>query len=72
MGKPVICDMPAFCRQPPLACGKKSVEKAGLTIGKDSFYQQKVARQHSLSIAWVNAVQKQGQAFQNFIVLVKN
>jgi hypothetical protein len=51
---------------------KRSVEKAGLTIGKDSLYQQKVARQHSLSIASVNAVQKQGQAFQNFIILVKN
>jgi hypothetical protein len=48
------------------------VEKAGLTIGKNSFYQQKVARQHSLSIVPVNPVQKQGQAFQNFMVLVKN
>jgi hypothetical protein len=55
-----------------LACGKWSVEKAELTIGKNSFYQPKVPRQHSLSIVPVNAVQKQGQAFQNFIVLVKN
>jgi hypothetical protein len=46
---------------------KLSVEKAGLTIAKNSFYQQKVARQHSLSIASVEMVQKQGQAFQNFV-----